>query len=160
MNTIRLAKPEKAAMVENMLVQMARRGQLGGQLGEDELRGLLEKVSEQTKQETTVKFDRRRAALDDDWTRVFPSHFFTSRNVTKFIALCRRCIQYSFKNNVTFILFENCLFHFHFIRFIQILKFHSITWIFFKNFFYLRHFIKYNDQYIICRVADISGLVE
>merc|ERR1712071_312209 len=59
LNTIRLAKPEKAAMVENMLVQMARRGQLG----EDELRGLLEKVSEQTKQETTVKFDRRRAAL-------------------------------------------------------------------------------------------------
>ena len=53
-------------MVENMLVQMAQRGQLGGQLGEDELRGLLEKVSEQFKQETTVKFDRRRAALDDD----------------------------------------------------------------------------------------------
>ena len=67
MNTIRIAKPEKAAMVENMLVQMAQRGQLGGQLGEDELRGLLEKVSEQFKQETTVKFDRRRAALDDDW---------------------------------------------------------------------------------------------
>lgn len=66
MNTIRIAKPEKAAMVENMLVQMARRGQLGGQLGEDELKSLLEKVSEQTKQETTVKFDRRRAALDDD----------------------------------------------------------------------------------------------
>lgn len=65
-NTIRIAKPEKAAMVENMLVQMAQRGQLGGQLGEDELRGLLEKVSEQFKQETTVKFDRRRAALDDD----------------------------------------------------------------------------------------------
>ena len=65
-NTIRIAKPEKAAMVENMLVQMARRGQLGGQLGEDELRGLLEKVNEQTKQETTVKYDRRRAALDDD----------------------------------------------------------------------------------------------
>jgi len=66
LNTIRIAKPEKAAMVENMLVQMAQRGQLGGQLGEDELRGLLEKVSEQFKQETTVKFDRRRAALDDD----------------------------------------------------------------------------------------------
>lgn len=66
MNTIRLAKPEKAAMVENLLVNMARRGQLGGQLGEEELKGLLEQVSQQTKQETTVKFDRRRAALDDD----------------------------------------------------------------------------------------------
>lgn len=65
-NTIRIAKPEKAAMVENLLVNMARRGQIGGQLGEAELKGLLEQVSEQTKQETTVKFDRRRAALDDD----------------------------------------------------------------------------------------------
>lgn len=66
MNTIRVAKPEKAAMVENLLVNMARRGQIGGQLGEAELKGLLEQVSEQTKQETTVKFDRRRAALEDE----------------------------------------------------------------------------------------------
>lgn len=65
-NTIRIAKPEKAAMVENLLVNMARRGQIGGQLGENELKGLLEQVSQQTKQETTVKFDRRRAALDDE----------------------------------------------------------------------------------------------
>jgi programmed cell death protein 5 len=53
-------------MVENLLVNMARRGQIGGQLGETELKGLLEQVSEQTKQNSTVKFDRRRAALDDD----------------------------------------------------------------------------------------------
>nr|CAH0109332.1 unnamed protein product [Daphnia galeata] len=66
LNTIRIAKPEKAAMVENLLVNMARRGQIGGQLGENELKGLLEQVSQQTKQETTVKFDRRRAALDDE----------------------------------------------------------------------------------------------
>lgn len=70
-NTIRIAKPEKAAMVENLLVNMARRGQIGGQLGENELKGLLEQVSEQTKQETTVKFDRRRAALDDDWLKIW-----------------------------------------------------------------------------------------
>ena len=69
-NTLRIAKPEKAAMVENSLVNMARRGQIGGQLGEAQLKGLLEQFSEQTKQETTVKFDRRRAALDDDdWTK-------------------------------------------------------------------------------------------
>ena len=48
-NTIRIAKPEKAAMVENLLVNMARRGQIGGQLGENELKGLLEQVSQQTK---------------------------------------------------------------------------------------------------------------
>lgn len=65
MNTLRVAKPEKAAAVENLLVSMARRGQLGGRLGEDELKKLLEQVNEQMSQKTTVKFDRRRAALDD-----------------------------------------------------------------------------------------------
>lgn len=40
-----LAKPSKAAAVENLLIQMARMGQLRGKIGEDELIGLLEKVS-------------------------------------------------------------------------------------------------------------------
>jgi len=66
LNTVRAAKPEKAAMVENTLVNMARRGQIGGQLGEAQLKQLLEQFSEQTKATTTVKFDRRRAAFDDD----------------------------------------------------------------------------------------------
>jgi programmed cell death protein 5 len=66
LNTIACAKPEKAKMVESMLIQMAQTGQLQGKLGEEQLKGLLEKVSEQTHKKTTVKFDRRRAALDSD----------------------------------------------------------------------------------------------
>ena len=31
-NSIALVKPEKAAMIENMLIQMARTGQLGGKV--------------------------------------------------------------------------------------------------------------------------------
>jgi len=66
LSTIAAAKPEKAKMVENLLMNMARSGQLPGKLGEEELIGLLERVSEQTQKKTTVKFDRRRTAFDDD----------------------------------------------------------------------------------------------
>jgi len=66
LNTVAAAKPEKAQMVENMLVNMARMGQIQGKLGEDELKNLLEQLSEKTKKKTTVKFDRRRVDLDDD----------------------------------------------------------------------------------------------
>lgn len=66
LNTLALTKPDKARMVESMLINMAQRGQLQGKLGEDQLKDLLEKVSEQTQKATTVKFDRRRAALDSD----------------------------------------------------------------------------------------------
>lgn len=55
MNTLALTKPEKAQMVENHLVQMARSGQLMGKFGEDQLKGLLEKLSEQTQKKTVVK---------------------------------------------------------------------------------------------------------
>merc|ERR1711976_1034457 len=65
LNTIALTKPEKARMVEGMLIQMARTGQIQGKLGEAEFKNLLERVSEQTQKATTVKFDRRRAAIDD-----------------------------------------------------------------------------------------------
>jgi len=66
LNTLMLAKPEKAQMVENMLINMARSGQLRGKLGEDEFKGLLEQVSEKMQKTTTVKFDRRRINLSDD----------------------------------------------------------------------------------------------
>ena len=42
-------------MVEELIVNMARRGQLPGKLGEQELIGLLESVSQQTKKTTSVK---------------------------------------------------------------------------------------------------------
>ncbi|KAK3085889.1 hypothetical protein FSP39_010079 [Pinctada imbricata] len=63
LNTIAVAKPEKAQMVENMLCQMAQTGQIQNKIGEQQLKELLERVSEQTQKKTTVKFKRR--GLDD-----------------------------------------------------------------------------------------------
>ncbi|XP_022199317.1 programmed cell death protein 5 [Nilaparvata lugens] len=66
LNTLMLGKPEKGQMVENMLLRMAQTGQLRGRLGENDLIKLLENVNQQLQPKTTtVKFDRRRAALDD-----------------------------------------------------------------------------------------------
>lgn len=53
-------------MVESMLCQMAQTGQIMGKLGEDQFKNLLEQVNQKTQKQTTVKFDRRRAALDSD----------------------------------------------------------------------------------------------
>lgn len=60
MNTLSLGKPEKAKMVENLLVNMAQRGQLPGKLGEKELINLLESVNQQTQKTTTVKVKIKR----------------------------------------------------------------------------------------------------
>jgi programmed cell death protein 5 len=62
-----LAKPEKGRQVEGLILRMAQSGQLAGKLSEEELIGLLERISDANhKSATTVKFDRRRAALDSD----------------------------------------------------------------------------------------------
>lgn len=61
-----LGKPEKGKMVEGMLIRMAQSGQIINRIGEKDLIGLLENVSSQTQSKTTVKFDRRRVALDSD----------------------------------------------------------------------------------------------
>jgi hypothetical protein len=53
-NTLAMMKPEKAAMVENHLIQLARTGQLMGKFNEDQLKNLLEKISEQTQKRTVV----------------------------------------------------------------------------------------------------------
>ncbi|ESO06308.1 hypothetical protein HELRODRAFT_155690 [Helobdella robusta] len=66
LSTIALTKPDKAKMVESMLIQMAQKGQIQSKIGENQLKQLLEQISEKTKTTTTVKFDRRRAALDSD----------------------------------------------------------------------------------------------
>ncbi|XP_068618416.1 programmed cell death protein 5 [Battus philenor] len=67
LNTIKFSKPEKGAMVENMICQMAQMGQLRSKISEKELIELLESVNQQMPKSTsTVKFDRRRAALDSD----------------------------------------------------------------------------------------------
>lgn len=61
-----IGKPEKGKMVENMLVRMAQTGQICTKISEKDLIGLLENVNNQTKSKTSVKFDRRRAAIDSD----------------------------------------------------------------------------------------------
>ncbi|KPJ07149.1 Programmed cell death protein 5 [Papilio machaon] len=67
LNTIKLSKPEKGTMVENMICRMAQMGQVGGKISENELIELLQSVNQQMPKTTsTVKFDRRRAALDSD----------------------------------------------------------------------------------------------
>lgn len=66
LNTLLLGKPEKGRMVQAMLLRMAQSGQIMSKIGEKELINLLENVSAQTQSKTSVKFDRRRAALDSD----------------------------------------------------------------------------------------------
>ncbi|XP_062501864.1 programmed cell death protein 5-like [Corticium candelabrum] len=66
LNTIAQVKPEKAQKVEGMLIQMAQTGQLGGKVTENQLKSLLEQVSQVTQKKTVVKFDRRRHAVDSD----------------------------------------------------------------------------------------------
>lgn len=54
-------------MVEGMIVRMAQMGQLQGKLDDAQLVQLLESVNSQMPRSTsTVKFDRRRAAIDSD----------------------------------------------------------------------------------------------
>ncbi|EDV25439.1 uncharacterized protein TRIADDRAFT_55528 [Trichoplax adhaerens] len=55
LNSIALVKPEKASMIENMLINMAKTGQLGGKVSEAQLIKLLEEVNSKTQKRTTVK---------------------------------------------------------------------------------------------------------
>lgn len=67
LNTLMLGKPEKGKMVESMLIRMAQMGQIGKKIGESDLITLLENMNSQMSQkQPSVKFDRRRAALDSD----------------------------------------------------------------------------------------------
>ncbi|XP_058067020.1 programmed cell death protein 5 [Anopheles bellator] len=67
LNTLKLSKPEKAQMVEGMIIRMAQMGQIGGKLDDANLVKLLESLNQQMpRSNSTVKFDRRRAALDSD----------------------------------------------------------------------------------------------
>ncbi|XP_054720281.1 programmed cell death protein 5-like [Uloborus diversus] len=67
LSTISIAKPENGKMLENMIINMARTGQIRSQLDDKEFVHLLEEVNRQIKHNTpTVKFDRRRAAVDSD----------------------------------------------------------------------------------------------
>jgi programmed cell death protein 5 len=54
LNTLALTKPEKAQQVENMIIQMARSGQIMDKLSEEQLISLLERISEKTQKKTVV----------------------------------------------------------------------------------------------------------
>uniref|UniRef100_A0A1Q3FCY9 Putative apoptosis-related protein/ dna-binding protein n=1 Tax=Culex tarsalis TaxID=7177 RepID=A0A1Q3FCY9_CULTA len=67
LNTLKISKPDKAQMVEGMIIRMAQMGQIGGKLDDASLVKLLESLNQQMpRSNSTVKFDRRRAALDSD----------------------------------------------------------------------------------------------
>jgi len=50
-------------MMESMLIQMARSGQIAGKLSETQLISLLQDMSEKTQKKTTVRFNRKH--IDD-----------------------------------------------------------------------------------------------
>lgn len=54
-------------MLENMIIRMAQSGQIAGKIDDQQLVQILESVNQQMPKSTsTVKFDRRRAAIDSD----------------------------------------------------------------------------------------------
>ena len=64
---IALVKPDKARGVEEMILQMAQRGQLGGaKISEDQLISLLEQINGRTSAQPKVTIQRRNV-LDDDF---------------------------------------------------------------------------------------------
>eukprot|EP00887_Chlorella_sp_A99_P006253 scaffold3.g6253.t1 len=63
---ISLVKPDKARAIEDIIIQAARRGQLGEKVSEERLIELLEQVNERTQSKTKVTIQRRRAFDDDD----------------------------------------------------------------------------------------------
>lgn len=66
LSRIALVKSEKARGIEDILLNAAKRGQLGQKVTEDRLIELLGQVNEQTSQRTKVTIQRRQRA-DDDW---------------------------------------------------------------------------------------------
>ena len=69
---IALVKPEKAQALENMLLQAAQRGQLGGKVTEDALIGMLEKINGGSGEAggrggPKIEMRRRNVMDDDDW---------------------------------------------------------------------------------------------
>lgn len=65
--TLNAAKPDRARMVENIIIQNTRMGVIRGKVDEDSLKDLLHKVNDQTKRpEPKVSYERRRVFEDDD----------------------------------------------------------------------------------------------
>lgn len=66
LNTLKAVKPDKAKMVEDILIQNARMGRISGRLPEEELRKILEQINAQTSRETKVNIRRRAFDSDDE----------------------------------------------------------------------------------------------
>lgn len=64
--TIAAAKPDRAKMVEDIIIQHTKMGMIRGKVDENSLKDLLEKVTSQTKRETKVSYERRRVFDDSD----------------------------------------------------------------------------------------------
>ncbi|KAF1324342.1 DNA-binding tfar19-related protein, partial [Globisporangium splendens] len=64
---IAIVKPEKARAIEDMVIQMAQRGQLAAKIDEDKLIDLLNRAGEtEEKQRTKVTMKRRTYFSDED----------------------------------------------------------------------------------------------
>ncbi|XP_061737353.1 programmed cell death protein 5 [Nerophis ophidion] len=66
LNNLALVKPEKAKAVEDYLIQMTRFGTIAGKISDSGLIEILQKVSQQTKNNTTVKFNRQKVMDSDE----------------------------------------------------------------------------------------------
>ena len=74
---IALVKADRARAIEDLVLDMARRGQIRQRVTEPELVGLLEEISSREKDNETaggsgagrgkISFQRRRDSFDDDW---------------------------------------------------------------------------------------------
>ncbi|KAK5164326.1 uncharacterized protein LTR77_010021 [Saxophila tyrrhenica] len=63
---IRLVKASRAEDVENRLIMLARSGQLRARVSEDQLKEILNAVSEQQQEAEKVTVQRKRGGWDDD----------------------------------------------------------------------------------------------
>uniref|UniRef100_K3WXD1 Programmed cell death protein 5 n=1 Tax=Globisporangium ultimum (strain ATCC 200006 / CBS 805.95 / DAOM BR144) TaxID=431595 RepID=K3WXD1_GLOUD len=67
LSRIAIVKPEKARAIEDMVIQMAQRGQLAAKIDEDKLIDLLNRAGEtEEKQRTKVTMKRRTYFSDED----------------------------------------------------------------------------------------------
>ena len=67
LSNIAAVKPEKAQILQNIIIGNVQRGGITGKISESQMLALLETFNEKAKEdEMTVKFDRKRAFDSDD----------------------------------------------------------------------------------------------
>lgn len=66
-SNIAMVKKDKARRIEDMLIQQARNGALGGPVEEDQLIQMLESISEIEGKSKVGKVTMQRRRMDDDW---------------------------------------------------------------------------------------------